>query len=190
MGLGIVGILGEIRMWAGQPSSLTGAVEVYPGWLLCNGAVVLTSSYPDLAGVLGTAYNTGGEIGGQVRLPNLQQRFPMGQAQSGAGNVRGGTGGALTVALTTATMPAHQHGGVTTTNGAHSHLAAVGNLHATAAIIGVQLGGTAVFNPSEFGLNTLVQPAGDHAHVIPAEGSSQAHENTPPFQVVNYVVKY
>lgn len=42
------------------------------GWLKCNGAVLLRSLYPRLFAKIGTAYNTGGELATQFRLPDTR----------------------------------------------------------------------------------------------------------------------
>lgn len=48
------------------------------GWLECDGAVVAQADYPDLFGVIGATFNTGGEAGGQFRLPDLRGEFIRG----------------------------------------------------------------------------------------------------------------
>jgi microcystin-dependent protein len=46
------------------------------GWLKCVGAVLLRASYPKLFAVIGTTYNTGGELSTQFRLPDWRGVFP------------------------------------------------------------------------------------------------------------------
>lgn len=48
------------------------------GWLKCNGAVLLRSTYPRLFNAIGTIHNTGGEAGTQFRLPDMRGEFPRG----------------------------------------------------------------------------------------------------------------
>lgn len=43
-----------------------------PGWLKCNGAVLLRASYPRLFAVIGTLHNIGGETSLQFRLPDFR----------------------------------------------------------------------------------------------------------------------
>jgi len=55
------------------PFATGGAVEVPYGWLQCDGTEYVSTSYPDLSAVIGTAYNTGGEssVSNHFRVPNL-----------------------------------------------------------------------------------------------------------------------
>lgn len=88
---------GEMVMW---PS--TAAVPV--GWLECNGQNFTSTTYPDLAALLGTTWGTPGA--GLTTTPNFSRRVPMGAGGSGTatiGNTVGNTGGAESVNL------AHTH---------------------------------------------------------------------------------
>lgn len=85
------------------------------GWLLCDGSLVATATYAALFAVIGHAYNGGVDPGGgNFRLPDLRQRFPLGKAAAGTGATLGGTGGVIdhahTVASHTHTVPRHYHG--------------------------------------------------------------------------------
>lgn len=42
----------------------------FPGWLLCDGAVLSQTEYPQLFAAIGSAFNTGGEGAGNFRLPS------------------------------------------------------------------------------------------------------------------------
>lgn len=86
---------------------MTGRATAPVGWLLCNGQQVPVSSYSELSTAIGTTFNTGGESAGYFRVPNMQQRFPIGKAISGTGSTLGGTGGAIDHGHT---VPAHYHG--------------------------------------------------------------------------------
>jgi hypothetical protein len=46
------------------------------GWLKCTGAVLLRSAYPRLFALIGTTYNTSGELSTQFRLPDWRGMFP------------------------------------------------------------------------------------------------------------------
>ncbi|MDI3184649.1 phage tail protein [Pseudomonas paracarnis] len=48
------------------------------GWLKCNGAVLVRSSYPLLFSVIGTTHNTGGETPLQFRIPDYRGEFIRG----------------------------------------------------------------------------------------------------------------
>lgn len=86
------------------------------GWLLCNGNDINRSDYSTLFSIIGTTY--GSNSGSTFKLPNLNQKFPMGK--SGSNNL-GDTGGSNTVTLTTNNLPAHTHTGTVNSAGSHSH---------------------------------------------------------------------
>lgn len=48
------------------------------GWLKCNGAALLRSSYPRLFAVIGNTWNTGGETSIQFRAPDFRGEFLRG----------------------------------------------------------------------------------------------------------------
>lgn len=111
-----------------NPASLTGEQEVEPMWLLCNGAVVSQTKWPQLATryeALGFPYNTGGEGADQMRLPDFTAgRGPVGKGSSGTFVTVGAKAGAETKTLSVSEMPSHNHTGSTVTiqtDGSHSH---------------------------------------------------------------------
>lgn len=83
-----------------QILSPTGSVVMYgaatapTGWLICDGSAVSRTTYSDLFDVIGTTYGAGNGTT-TFNLPDVRQRFPMGQAASGTGSTLGGTGGAI-----------------------------------------------------------------------------------------------
>lgn len=103
--LGVVPV-GALMLWptAAAPTA----------WLLCDGHQVLGADYPKLAAVLGSA-------GGQITLPDLRNRVPMGPGETPVL----GTGGTKEVALAQAQLPAHSHPvanqGQAGAAGVHSH---------------------------------------------------------------------
>lgn len=52
--------------------------------LACDGSTVSEATYADLFAIVGTLWNTGGEPGGQFRLPDFRGKFPRGY-DAGAG---------------------------------------------------------------------------------------------------------
>lgn len=93
--------IGEIRIFCGT--------FVPVDWLACNGAVLQIQQYSTLYAVIGTQY--GGNGSTTFMLPNLNGLAPLHQG-TGAGltpRALGATGGAASVTLTNATMPAHTH---------------------------------------------------------------------------------
>ena len=116
----------EDGIWNAAP---VGCVQMYAGssepdgWLFCDGREVSRTTYAELFAVIGTTYGAGNGST-TFNLPDLRQRFPLGKASSGTGNVLGSTGGALTQTLTTSHLPSHSHGSgslSTSSNGSHSH---------------------------------------------------------------------
>ena len=105
---GLSGIVGEVRMFAGQ--------NVPSGWLKCNGAAVSRTTYATLFGEIGTRYGVG-DGSTTFNVPNFDDRSPMGASITDPnGTLRtlvSGTptrsGGAAAHALSIAEMPAHTH---------------------------------------------------------------------------------
>ncbi len=74
------------------------------GWAQCNGQLLPINQNQALFSILGTTYGGNGTT--TFALPDLRSRAPV---HWGAGVTLGQTGGAESIALTTATMPAHAH---------------------------------------------------------------------------------
>ncbi len=64
--------VGALVPWA------SASAVIPTNYLLCEGHVVLSEDYPELATALGTTYNEGGEAAGSFRLPDLRGRLVMG----------------------------------------------------------------------------------------------------------------
>jgi parallel beta-helix repeat protein len=113
------------------------------GFLWCLGTVEDRSTYPDLFAAIGTAFNTGGELATQFRLPNQRDVFLFGAGGAYAlgakfgtlnhlhtqpahahpltGDTASGGGGALDGAMDAGGGGAHPISGATADGGAHGH---------------------------------------------------------------------
>lgn len=88
-----------------------------PGWLKCAGSTLIRSAYPKLFAVIGTTYNTGGELSTEFRLPDWRGVFPR-CLDDGRGI---DTGRALNGVLQPSQNLAHTHGASTSSAGSHAH---------------------------------------------------------------------
>lgn len=206
--------------WADLSSEPPGVVKIYAGatapsgHVLCQGQVVSrTGIYAALFAIIGTTYNTGGELSTEFRLPNLKSRVPVGvDAGDPDFNNLGEVGGAKTVALTTAQMPSHAHGGGTGGHTAdHSHGGSTagegGHVHTGSSSTVDGAGGTSCLraypdvNTGDGTVNATKSGSGnhghafgtggasnDHAHGIGAEGGNAAHQNMQPYIAMNYII--
>ncbi len=160
---------GAVPLGAVMPFAGTAAPD---GWLACDGSAVSRTTYAGLFAVMGTGYGAGNGTT-TFNLPDLRERVPVG---TGAGRARAATGGAATVTLTTAQLPAHDHGSA----GNHSHgLSNIGGVFVTA--------GGAVAALANAVATWVTDSGGAHTHSSVGSGSS--HENMPPFQVLLYCVR-
>lgn len=138
----------------------SGSIASIPsGWFLCNGSN-------------GT--------------PDLRNRFIVG---AGDAYAVAATGGADSVTLTEAQMPAHTHTGSTNSAGDHNH---------TAAIRDAWQGNTVDNNGGGFmyvgqnNTNTYTtSTAGAHTHTVTvgSTGGGTSHENRPPYYALAYIMK-
>jgi len=159
------------------------AVNTAPaGWLACDGAARSRSTYSRLFAAIGAVFGAG-DGSTTFNVPDLRGRASVGAGQ-GAGLTARAIGtkwGVEAVALSTAQMPSHSHGGAT--GGAsrslnHSHGVtgdrntaggyAPTNL-ATGGVVGAFVTDGVLYNDD---LN--------HGHALLADGGNAAHDNTQP----------
>jgi microcystin-dependent protein len=124
-----------------------------------------------------------------LTLPDLRGRVLVGLDDMGnlaAGNLTGATDlgytvGAQSVVLTVAQIPSHDHGGTTSTAGAHTHTY-------TRAVAGGSVGGG---SPDDIELNGagVTSSSGDHAHTVTAQGGGTAHSNVQPSIAVTMYIR-
>jgi microcystin-dependent protein len=156
--------VGEIRMFAGNYAPA--------GWMFCAGQLLPISEYETLFNLIGTTY--GGDGQNTFALPNLQSRVPI---HVGTGFALGQSGGAETVTVTTAQMPAHNHlpiaAAANQTQGptTSSTLASATSNQQDLQIYNAGPG-TIAFNGA----------------AVTNTGGSQPHDNMIPFLVVNFII--
>jgi microcystin-dependent protein len=139
------------------------------GFALCNGQILPIAQNQALFSLLGVQY--GGNGSTNFMLPNLQGRTPVGYGNE---YQIGAVAGTESIALTTQTMPAHNHfGSGTTTAGAVRNPAnALYGAVASEALYG------AVSGPQV----TL------YGGTLSNAGSSQPHSNMQPYNVINFCI--
>jgi microcystin-dependent protein len=162
------------------------------GWHLCDGRSLIRDQYPALFASIQTTYGSTNST--TFRLPDMRGRVPMGAGQgSGLSNrTLGQNVGAQSHTLTTAEMPAHNHGGTTSMNGLHSH-GHNGYIN-VANGTGKQPKSRERFttDPQDYG----GEEAGNHSHTISVDGGgglplgqAQPHNIIQPSLVLNYIIK-
>jgi len=172
-----------------------GGVTPPGGWLLCDGASYLRSSYPNLFTAIGTTW--GAVDGTHFNVPDLGGRVTAGKeatvggsrltaAGSGiVGSTLGAFGGAQTYTLTLAQSPSHSHG---ITTGGHGHdvnpgystmLANAGTFFCNDGTGGSFLGYTSAWTSA----------AGNLGGSTDGRGSDAAHQNTQPTIIMNKIIK-
>jgi microcystin-dependent protein len=158
--------IGEIRMFGGNFNPR--------GWALCDGALLQINQNSALFSILGTFY--GGDGRTTFALPDLRGRVPLssGQGPGLSNRAIGSRSGAETVSLASSTNPSHTH-----TPTAKAHAAGADSTDPTDASLAVTPG------YSTAGANTMM---GSSSAMVGTAGSSSAHNNVQPFQVVNYII--
>lgn len=138
------------------------------GWAFCNGQLLPINQNQALFSLLGTTYGGDGQV--NFALPNLQGRSPT---HMGNGFVLGQRGGESTHTLNVSEIPTHTHT-VAVASGTGTSQAPAGNYWASLATA----------NPySNATPNTTMSPS-----AIASVGGSQAHDNMPPYLVLNIII--
>jgi microcystin-dependent protein len=155
--------LGEIRM--------TGFGFAPKGWALCNGQAMQISQNQQLFALIGTAFGGNGQT--TFLLPDLRGRAPLHPGTLGNTPTYklGQNGGEEQHVLSIGEMPQHTHSAVGS-SGAAANPSPAGNFWPT---------GTQLYVGSP--VNSAMA-----ANAIGNAGSNQAHENRPPYTVVNFII--
>jgi microcystin-dependent protein len=174
-----------------------GGATAPAGWLLCDGSLVSKTTYADLFAVIGHTYNGGVDPGGgNFKLPDMRQRFPLGKAASGTGATLGGTGGVVDHGHDAHTShsphTASSDHGTHSSGGAHAH-----DRHGSSSntqgggtaerLTGLQLGDP----PDRHGSDGGHTHDSHSPHTASSDHSSHGTHAAanPPFQVFNYIIK-
>lgn len=164
--------LTELPMFTPVGATMIWHMDTPPDrWLICDGAGVLKSEYPELFALFGAKYGESTDFFG---LPDLRSRIPYGADFDIELDEEFGE---ETHTLITAEMPAHNHG---VTDPGHIHpITLRGSLGAgSVARSGSNDGTTANFNT---GNNTTGISIGN-------TGAGDPHNNMPPVTGVNFIV--
>jgi microcystin-dependent protein len=138
------------------------------GWALCQGQTMSIAQNQALFSLLGTVY--GGDGRTTFVLPDLRDRAPLHFDPTGETRSLGAVGGEATHQLTAAEIPAHTH-----TVSARA-----------AAAVGSPVGALwAGSNNAAFAASATVNMG---PTAIAATGNNQAHENLPPYLVLNFAI--
>lgn len=166
--------VGKLALAVAQALIPIGAILPYggavapDGFLICDGDAVSRTTFSALFGVISTAFGAGdGSL--TFNLPDYRQRFPLGKADSGTGNVLGAVGGLIdhVHALNSASSGVEM---TINNNLLEINRKALASWDATLKATAVQSSGTA--NRTD---GATLQ--GDTATA------------NPPFQVCNYIIK-
>lgn len=185
--------VGCIMMWSGATAP--------ENWHLCDGTHFNSANYPALYAVIGHTY--GGYAEDDFCIPDMRGRYVAGKGANDY-NSLGAKGGANSVVLTTDEMPSHTH--LLGTLNSRGRFAAVDLQHSYAnpyQAIKV-LKGYDGGNEVDVRFNTRLRGGGDNDQWgavyeydwfrgvtggLANTGGGQAHENRPPFIVMNYIIK-
>jgi len=152
--------IGEIKLWA-----LNFAPK---GWALCNGQLLPINQNQALFALIGTYYGGDGRV--NFGLPNLQGRVPI---HAGNGHTLGEVGGEASHTLVSTEMPGHSHQ-------AKAAAAPGDNPSPQGRAWGTQT--TAHAYASSGAAANMAGAA------VANTGGGQAHENRPPFLVLNFCI--
>lgn len=178
-GISVANGSGTITISATSSTVPAGVVAPYAGssapsgWLLCYGQAVSRTTYADLFTAIGTTYGTG-DGSTTFNMPDLRGRVAAGKDDMGgssasritsggsgiAGSTLGATGGTQTHTLTAGQMPSHTH-----------DLDGYYMSSATGGTMGFTTGSRYQWQTSE------------------SAGGDQAHQNTQPTIILNYIIK-
>jgi microcystin-dependent protein len=180
---------------AAAPAVPVGAVIAWPNatpptnYALCNGAVLVGSSYPALSAVIAP-------VGGNITLPDLRDRFVVG---AGSTYALAATGGLATVTLTSAQcgIPAHTHvasSAAETTDHTHPLASSAARAVDQAAVRADLTTYYQANHTSPYYITATTGRSAAHTHTITVNNSTavdagSSHENRPPYYALYYIIR-
>lgn len=188
--------VGAVTMWAGTGDPANAK------WLVCDGRLLDSLTYPALFDAIGQSFNTGGETAGQFRIPDSRSRTAVGAGQSSGLSNRALAArfGNETHVLSTGELASHSH---TASGGSHGH-GFIGSSHNHSGVSSVtsgfagfdgngldqaltsvtaQSGGTGFASPGGTVLSADATPS------ISNTGSNTAHNNMQPSIAFNFIIR-
>ena len=164
-----------------------GGTAAPSGWLLCDGSAVSRTTYASLFTAISTTFGVG-DGSSTFNIPDLRGRVVAGQDDMGGsaasrlttagsgvdGATVGAVGGSQTHTLTTAQLASHAHQEQVWNSDTSSVVAAYG----VSGVSGTQ---APIASGSVYSGATALNTA--------AAGSGDAHNNTQPTLVANYIIK-
>jgi microcystin-dependent protein len=179
------------------------ASTVPAGYLLCDGTAVSRSTYATLFAAIGTAHGAGNGST-TFNVPDLRGRVPVGVDGSAgrlaSNDALGQSGGEEKHTMTVAESAPHSHGGTTLgPNQSQAHRHALGGWAVAASETWSYLGAQSGFSESVIVPSTShaiitetsdAAPANhDHTFTTSTVGSGNPHNNMPPYQILNYIIR-
>lgn len=181
---------GDVRHRGGYAIEPVGVVAQFAGatapagWLLCDGAAVSRTTYAALFATIGTTYGAGNGSS-TFNLPDLRGRVPVGRdAAQAEFDALGESGGAKDVTLTGAQSGVAEH----------RHVIRGGSGSAGSVNDGLARVSTTAGLDSSFrtgGVAGMAGTSGSEGYGSPTGpmDATQAHQNMPPYLVLNQIIK-
>ena len=175
-----------------------GGISAPNGWLLCDGAAISRTGNSVLFGVIGTTFGAG-DGSTTFNLPDMGGRVPAGKEATATrltsggsgvdGATLGDTGGAETHTLTEAQLALHDHpdtfsvGPPTINNGTNQVRSTQAS---TVGVAGGASGAGFLSGTAQFVNITANAPSLSGS--VSNAGSDEAHNNTQPTIILNYII--